>query len=252
MSREHLWPRWAQRTFDSAAMKQPVAHSLHDGGGPAYKAWDAEVFSATLKRVCERCNNGWMSALEAGAQPHAEPLLLGEVRTLDGDAQRAISMWAYLKCLLFVAAAGDAMAEALAPAYPTFFDLQSEGLLPLHTSIFTARHIGPRQGQYQHRLLANNPDIPSLFVQTFTIRQLTVQVVKNYHVRAPIDLERDPTVANRDRRIWPVGLSFVWPTGPGLDDDGLTIYTGLQTRSRRWTGNRAARRASARARSRHR
>lgn len=248
MSREHLWPQWARRTFDSAAAKQQVSHSLHDGSGPAYKAWDAEVFSATIKRVCAACNNGWMSDLEARAQPHAEPLLLGETRTLDSDAQRAISLWAYLKCLLFVAAGGDVMAEALAPAYPTFLDLQAEGLLPLHTSMFTARHIGPRQGQYQHRLLGDGSDLPSLFIQTFTIRQLTVQVVKNYRVRAPIELERDPAVGEADHRIWPVGPSFVWPPGPGLDDSGLTVYTGPQPRSRRWRGNRAARGERGRAR----
>ena len=170
MSREHLWPQWAQRTFNSHAVKQPIFHSLSDGTRPAHQEWDAPVFSATVRCVCEPCNNGWMGTLETRAQPHAEPLLVGEPRTLGSEAQRAISLWAYLKCLLFVAAANDDMRTAMAPAYGTFFHLQAKDLLPLHTSIFIARHIGPRQGQYQHRLLADGPDRPKLFIQTLTVR----------------------------------------------------------------------------------
>jgi hypothetical protein len=139
----------------------------------------------------------------------------------------------------------------MAPAYETFFHLQADDLLPLHTSIFVAHHIGPRLGQYQHRLLGDDPDKPALFVQTLTVRQLTLQTVKNYRVRAPIELERHPDVAGSDHRIWPTGASFVWPPGPGPNDEGLNVYTGPQPGERAHpTENRAARRARRRARSR--
>jgi hypothetical protein len=116
----------------------------------------------------------------------------------------------------------------MAPVYGTFFHLQAKDLLPFHTSIFIAHHIGPRQGQYQHRLLADGPDRPKLFIQTLTVRQLTVQVVKHYVWRAPVTLERHQAVAGMDHQIWPVGPAFVWPPGPGLDDEGLMLYTGPQ------------------------
>jgi hypothetical protein len=226
MSKEHLWPQWARKTLEDDLREQRVSHSLHDDTGDAYETWDAAVFSSTLKRVCVRCNNTWMSRLEARAQPHAEPLLLGESRTLDRNAQIAIAMWGHLKCLLFVFLAGGPMEEAMGPAARTFYEIQGDDLPPLHVSVFVAHHIGPRQGQYQHRLLGNDPDRPSLLVQTFTIRELTVQVVRNFHVRAPVELERDPAIAGSDHRIWPPAAAFAWPPGPGLDDDGLTIYTG--------------------------
>lgn len=231
LSREHLWPVWAVGTYDQG-LGPSVSHSLHEGGGPAHRQWGAPVFSATLKRVCARCNNGWMSKLEARARPHAAPLLKGETRVLGREAQRAIALWAYLKALLFIQVGDDDMKEAMAPAYKTFFDIQGEDLLPLHTSIFVAHHIGPREGQYQHRLLGEGPDAPRLFVQTLTMRRLTVQVVKNYVIRAPVEPERHPAVANVGHRIWPVGPSFTWPPGPGLDDHGLTLYTGPQPGTR--------------------
>lgn len=253
MSREHLWPRWALRTFDGDALKETTPHSLHDGAASPYKAWSAPIFSATLKRVCESCNNGWMSALEGKAQRHATPMLLGESCVVDREAQHAISMWGYLKCLLFVAVGGDEMQEAMAPAYRTFFHLWAEDLLPLHTSIFVANHIGSRPGQYQHRLLGNDPDRPSLFIQTLTVRHLTLQVVKSYQVRAPVELERHPAVAGSDHRIWPTGPSFLWPSGPGLNDEALTLYTGPQPgECARPAGNRAGRRARRRAQFRRR
>ncbi|MBA2764377.1 MAG: hypothetical protein H0U42_06785 [Thermoleophilaceae bacterium] len=227
MSKEHLWPSWARATLLDTEKDMVVPHSIESSEAVSVREWDAPAFSATLKRVCLQCNNGWMSDLEHRAQPYATPLILGTPTTVDASAQRSLAIWAYLKCLLFVTVAGGQLADVYAVASKTFFEIQSHDLLPLHTSVFVAHHVGPRQGQYQCRLLGK-PDRPVCFVQTFTIKQLTIQVVNNYLVRAPIEFERDPRLGNVDQRIWPTGADFDWPMENGLDDAGLTIYTGPQ------------------------
>lgn len=227
LSKEHLWPDWARRTFSEAELKAPILHSIHGSDGPPQEIWDASTFSSTLKKVCQPCNNGWMSRLEDEARPHAKPLLMGEPRILDTQAQQALALWGYLKCVLLLSI-DDTFARAMPNFYGTLYALRDQRLLPPHISVFTARHTGPRRGQYQHRLLGKDPDRPDLLVQTFTIRQLTVQVVRNYTGHFPVTLERDPRIAGAERLIWPSGDPFRWPPGPGLDDGGLTIYTGPQ------------------------
>lgn len=227
MSKEHLWPKWAQEAIAPAQRGQRIRNSLHDGPGPAYKAWDQPVFEATLKSVCLGCNNGWMSKIEAGAKPYALPLMLGRSLALGAEAQQKLALWAYLKCSLFLTMEkDDRIKGAMAKAYPVFYELQAIGKLAPHCSVFTARHVGLRVGQYQHRLLALSPDRPSAFVQTLTVGELVLQVVRSYLGHSPLEITRDPRVAGCDRRVWPVTGTFTWPPGDALSDEDLDVYTG--------------------------
>jgi hypothetical protein len=202
------------------------------------KTWDAPVFSATEKVVCEECNNGWMGALEQRAKVHAEPMLLGAPQTLNREAKVSLSMWAYLKMLLV-----QQVDEPVLPreSYETFYAIQGTDLLPLNTSIFIAHHVGARQGQYQHRLLApHGTETPAFFIATFTVRQLVIQIARNFTAHEPVIFERDPRVEGCDDLIWPATEDVLnWPRDRGLDDEALSVFTGPQpSRSRRWTEQR--------------
>jgi len=227
MSKEHLWPKWAQEAIAPTQRGQRIRNSLHDGPGPAYKAWDQPVFEATVKSVCLACNNGWMSEIEAGAKPYALPLMLGRSLALGQEAQHKLALWAYLKCSLFLTIEKDRTIKgAMAKAYPVFYELQAVGKLAPHCSVFMARHVGLRVGQYQHRLLALSPDRPAAFVQTLTVGELVLQVVRSYLGHSQIEITRDPRVAGCDRRIWPATGTFTWPPGDALSDTDLDVYTG--------------------------
>jgi len=227
MSREHLWPKWAQETLDARRRTQPIQNTLHDGDGPPYRTWKQPAFSATLKRVCQQCNNGWMGDLEARVKPYARPMILGRSIALGLDAQKSLALWSYLKCLLFLAVDEEqTLKRAMTKAYPAFYEMQTKGQLPPHCSVFVARHVGLRVGQYQHRLLAWPSGTPAAFVQTLTIGELTVQSVKNYIRRAPLEMTRDARVVGADRRIWPTTGMFAWPPGLALSDENLDVYTG--------------------------
>ena len=49
MSKEHLWPKWAQAAITPAQRGQRIRNALHDGPGEPYDVWEAPVFEATLK-----------------------------------------------------------------------------------------------------------------------------------------------------------------------------------------------------------
>ncbi len=227
MSKEHLWPKWAQAAIAPDQRGKKIRSALHDGPpGEPFKTWEAPVFEATLKDVCVGCNSGWMSKVEASAKPFALPLMLGRSIALGPEAQRKLALWAYLKCSLFQTMERDTrLKEAWAAAYPVFYETQAAGTLPAIVSVFTARHLGTLVGQYQHRLLGS-PDRPAVFIQTFTTGELTLQVIRSYLGHRVLAVNRDPLVAGRDRRIWPVTGMFTWPPGDALSDAELALYTG--------------------------
>jgi hypothetical protein len=231
MSKEHLWPKWAQAAITPAQRGQRIRNALHDGPGEPYKVWEAPVFEATLKDVCVECNNGWMSKIEAAAKPFALPLMQGRSLALASEAQRKLALWAYLKCSLFqTMEQNTGVRAALANAHPIFYERQAAGMLAPIVSVFTARHVGVLVGQYQHRLLGASPNRPVAFIQTFTAGELVLQVIRSYLGGSILEPTRDPRVAGCDHRIWPVTGMFTWPSGDALSDADLAIYTGPQVK----------------------
>lgn len=228
MSREHLWPRWAQDTLTEEERTQRIPHSLepHDG---SHQTWEAIPFSATLKDVCVACNNGWMSAIEADAKPYMEPLMKGEEGDLiDVEAQWAISRWAYLKVLLFERVDSR---QRLIPEhrYRQMYEASlGEPELPADMSVFLAAHEDIRMGQYAHRLLGDAASgKPELFMSTITMLHLVAQVVVDIAEDGEVKaIQRDKRIAGHDARIWPFCEPFEWPPGLALTDAGLEVFAG--------------------------
>jgi hypothetical protein len=227
-SREHLWPRWTQGTFDAEERKRPVRHSIEPHDGPR-EAWDAPPFSATLKDVCQHCNNGWMSQIEAEAKVYMEPLIRGDKgQLIDVEAQWAISRWAYLKVLLFERVDKRHRLHPNRRYREMYESSLGEPTLPANMSVFLAAHEGLRHGQYAHRLLADaETRMPELFMGTVTIRHLIVQVIENIAEDGEAKtFQHDKRIAGHEARIWPFTKPFKWPPGIALTDAGLEIFGG--------------------------
>jgi hypothetical protein len=230
MSREHLWPRWAQEVLSEEQRGQRVPHSLEPHDGPP-KAWDAVPFSATLRDVCVECNNGWMNAIEEEARPFMEPLMRGEEGgTIEPlGAQWAISRWAYLKVLLFERV--DTR-QSWIPEHRCHemyeASIQAEPELPADMSVFLAAHEDIRIGQYAHRLLGDaTSGKPELFMGTITMLHLVVQAVADIAEDGEVKaIQRDKRIAGHDARIWPFCEPFEWPPGLALTDAGLEVFAG--------------------------
>ena len=61
----------------------PHFHQVIQEGRPGEeRRYSKDAYSVTVGIVCERCNNGWMSDLEARAKPYLESMLRGHGRAL--------------------------------------------------------------------------------------------------------------------------------------------------------------------------
>ncbi|PSR20353.1 MAG: hypothetical protein C7B45_15330 [Sulfobacillus acidophilus] len=61
MTREHVWPDWLSRTGfpnEPTVIESGPLNRLPSEFGPM------RPLSTTVKAVCDKCNNGWMSRLE--------------------------------------------------------------------------------------------------------------------------------------------------------------------------------------------
>jgi hypothetical protein len=54
-----------------------------------------------LRRVCRKCNNGWMSRIDDEAKPYLLAMMYGQSINLDRAAQRKVVDWIVLKCMVF-------------------------------------------------------------------------------------------------------------------------------------------------------
>ncbi|MFL5900826.1 MAG: hypothetical protein ACJ75S_06470 [Solirubrobacterales bacterium] len=240
MSKEHLWPEWVRRTLDEDEQRERIPHSIeHHDRRPAQN-WSAPAFTATLKGVCVSCNTGWMAQVEGIAKEFAEPLVKGEPCFLDKEAQMFISAWSYMKILVLERVDRSRRMIPKDRYRRVFAAAQVGGMtVPPTATIFITSHVGGLAGQYQHRGLAprgQGASRPDLFVGTFTLRHLVVQVIENLNGDGPRLPEREPAVDGRDRSIWPpTNRNFCllpparglrWPPATPLSDGELTVFAG--------------------------
>jgi len=62
--------------------------------------WNEQLLSATIRKFCDACNNGWMGDIEGTAKLIVGPMVQGTPTTLDTAAQEAVANWTVLKGLV--------------------------------------------------------------------------------------------------------------------------------------------------------
>lgn len=92
-TKEHVFSQWLPRELGSPSMS--FYRRYGDGSSAPYRQM-INLESFTLKRICQDCNNGWMSRLENLVKPTMVALMRRE-RHLDSLAEvekRALAKWA--------------------------------------------------------------------------------------------------------------------------------------------------------------
>lgn len=91
LTKEHVWPRWL-----NGVIGEGTRFGYRHGTATTSEnfMWSASGFTQTVGDVCRRCNNGWLSALEAAAKPLLSPMIQGRVQTLDEAEQKTVAVWA--------------------------------------------------------------------------------------------------------------------------------------------------------------
>src|SRR5258708_22229096 len=145
LSAEHVLPDWLTRVGLSQAAV------VYEVGPPNRRPhrWSGPPFKLTTKRVCRRCNTGWMADLENAAKPLLVRMIQEEALRLEVDDQEVIAAWAHktaLTAMLASSSSARAATEGLpAEEYHSFAD-RGDRLVPLpHSRFWVARHIGQRR-----------------------------------------------------------------------------------------------------------
>lgn len=100
-SREHIHPKWMRRHFPNTRPKttHSVRHrdeAIKDGK----LARPGDFFAQTLRVVCARCNNGWMSQLQTEAKPYLERLIEGDWENFDAIGRSIVARWAVMYAMV--------------------------------------------------------------------------------------------------------------------------------------------------------
>jgi hypothetical protein len=94
-SREDVWPCWMTSRFVGPG-------TIEQERGPELRmtTWRVNRPELVVRRVCTRCNNGWMSQLQNRGKPVIERLWEQDEVTLDLDDCKALSLWAVMTSMV--------------------------------------------------------------------------------------------------------------------------------------------------------
>ena len=224
-SREDAWPRWLTGRFIApGAMEAQI-------GNDHLKTWRTERPEICIRRVCNTCNNGWMSQLENRGKPVITRLLDQAPCSLDVHDCQTLSLWAVKTAMVLESVNG--------PEQWLYTDLERTlmskcGLMPPYTNVWIAKCVNFPSTYSISRTLSTATDRDAdrqarAAVTTLAFGTLAIQVLKVVP-RSTMPPKTSITVDQRpgpwDRlalQVWPIQPEPVrWPASVGvLDEDGL-------------------------------
>jgi hypothetical protein len=96
ITKEHIIAGWIKRLLPTEE-KHFRFRGARSGEGPSKRTQlrlsQGSAFNAHTRKVCGKCNNGWMNDLEKRVQPILIPLIRGEKVVLQPEAQLILAGW---------------------------------------------------------------------------------------------------------------------------------------------------------------
>jgi hypothetical protein len=239
LSKEHIWSDWVSRLIPRNDAHGQYWATMHRDSGSGDVEWtepprsaarQGSVLQRKVRKVCTRCNNGWMSRVVDRAKPHAEHLILGATTQLNRQAQIDLAAWIGITTII------QEFANRLGfPRIPPEDRrvLIDTGAPPLSWSIWVARYVGEwwaPMGHYHIPMSYSRPqtdDEPNpgggeLQLTTFTIGECLVHVftstqaemIESY--RSYIGHASNP---GKLQQLWPIVADTVnWPPSSPFRD----------------------------------
>ena len=210
-STEDVWPRWLTKQFKG---ENPSEVQAERKGIklPSWKLYQPELL---LHRVCQSCNNEWMSDLEVKAKKEIQPTLTGAACNISYQDQSIVALWSMKTAMLL-----DALDNVEDQMYTQTEreQLRSLSNIPYRTSIWLAGYSGSplfmSSKTIHHGSITGvtfTMVFASLVVQVFTIKlpeyvnnDITVDVRRGPWNRATFKIWPPQTVAIQ----WPAEIIF--------------------------------------------
>jgi hypothetical protein len=217
---EHAFPRWIGALFPPA---DSITHK-HTSEGKVLWTHTAKELDAKVRRVCVRCNTGWMHQLEGLARPVISPLvqtpMFGRRRGLMPTEQEIIALWAVktaLMCEFLHTPSRSAPQEHFRAIYRSKKP-------PITTTVWVGAYDGRKELDYNHRRLRIETTDPSMpytqgYLTAFLIGRLALYVMGS---EEPATMHLSNHAQRAVIEVWPrQHLLPRWPPQVILDDEGI-------------------------------
>ncbi|MCP3432990.1 hypothetical protein [Stutzerimonas stutzeri] len=98
ITKEHVLAKKFRDRFPEAPNQRRWNNKVYIYSGDTDPSFACNIpqgpFNSTIRRVCNECNNGWMSTLENEADPYLMSLIYGEPVIRDNQMRIILSAWA--------------------------------------------------------------------------------------------------------------------------------------------------------------
>ncbi|WP_324661324.1 hypothetical protein [Enterobacter bugandensis] len=222
LTREHVLPDWmgeklkADKTHGFVSKVSGKKIDKREVNGTS-------ILDVTVKRVCNICNNGWMSKeLEEPLAKYIELMAKSQHTTLDVKIQSTLALWAFKTALIRSLINGN---EATISEY---FDIVYHRKIPKNTHIWLI-DCSANRTLYRTRHIwfkdKNNNCIA--FSSTLVILGFTLQVL-SYLEEKPVQFNLNflnNQTPNASRKIWPLQQSaqLKWPLPESINIDPVFL-----------------------------
>jgi hypothetical protein len=249
LTSEHIWGDWTRKyvpreqnkhDFRAVVAKTPTSETAEP-----VRIRAGDPLNSQVKVVCQSCNNGWLSQIQAKAKPHLIPLVEGRDAYLGRQAQRQIATWATMATMTGEYLSRDPENVAVPQSERTKFMQTSRPLK--NWRIWISKYEREEwKGQWRHNSFPIYPAAEIAEVLTSVKRkpnyQTTSFVVGKLYVHTfsgqasdlimRWDWQNAPRALDALRQIWPLDKDVLrWPAATMNDQDASGIATAFIRRS---------------------
>lgn len=240
-SKEDVLARWIVREFPRStwSVERKFFYAPYRPQDVQTQRYTRRNKLLVSKKVCENCNNNWMSKLEDRAKIILAPMIHGQTTVLPEQSQLVIAQWLVKTIMAYEFLGGTERGPKFFSQTERHAFMQSlsipDGILVFLASYRGGtHHILTRETRLDFVVAGreiNSPlrkgDEVKGYAVTVTIKHLTLQLVS---LRQPEDSALNATVfisggwSDAELPIWPITSSFTWPPAFDFDDDGLELF----------------------------
>ncbi len=223
LTNEHVWPDWLAR-FVIEESRAPWV-KVNDKG--IERIWDAPMFHLRVRRVCAKCNHGWMDQADKDVRSLIKWMILGRDCNFDAETQAALALWCSLRAFMAQFVLG---VEPIPPQH--FHWIYQRREPPTAVAAWLACYGGRRYPVYaaNHPLTIvaggpfANPTGNNAYFATFSVGRFVSQVFGHHLPNGRIDLKPPPARFGLARRIWPNPSPINWPPPRAIGNDALPQF----------------------------
>jgi hypothetical protein len=234
VTKEHLFADWLRELFPRTASD---THTFGRRDWAIQTAFDQRVHqghsgSRKVRKVCARCNNGWISVIDDAARRAITPLIQGTPTLVTQAMQRAIAAW-FAK----ISMVGDSLHPAksvVLQADRTW--MMNRNLPPANWEVWIGTYGGTvwrELGIWQHSgnlmlpLMRDGQRLSGYTMATsLGLGSVFGLVLGTSIERIGFDLG---SAASFMTRIWPTCCAFSWPLDHVLSDGEATAVANILT-----------------------